>query len=180
METLPKSGRGRTLPMSQQLEAVLTEHKRVNGGQPQVFVSDEGLVLDSNRAKHAFWAGVTTARVKRIRIHDLRNSFASQLVAAGVSLFKVQALLGPQDSKMTQRYAHLSPEAQADAVMVLDPPRIPRHFCGTRALDGCLAMTKPPESLTKKWWRRRESNPRPKHLQESEIRGLPKTHRRVS
>lgn len=121
-ETLPKSGRGRTLPMSEQLLTVLTEHRRQNPRKTQVFVSDDGALLDSNRVKRAFWAGIKAARVKRIRIHDLRHSFASQLVAAGVSLFKVQALLGHQDAKMTMRYAHLSPEAQVDAVLVLDAP----------------------------------------------------------
>jgi integrase len=42
-----------------------------------------------------------------IRFHDLRHSFASLAVAAGVSLHEVQVLLNHKDSKMTQRYAHL-------------------------------------------------------------------------
>ena len=41
---------------------------------------------------------------------------------AGVSLYKVQKLLGHQDIKTTMRYAHLSPEAKADAVLLLDGP----------------------------------------------------------
>ncbi len=42
------------------------------------------------------------------RIHDLRHTYASRLVAAGRSLFEVQILLGHSDPRVSQRYAHLS------------------------------------------------------------------------
>lgn len=119
-ETLPKSGKGRSIPMSPRLYSTLAEHKLAHGGGERVFLSDEGEVLDSNRVKHAFWAGIKAADVRRIRIHDLRHSFASQLVIAGESLFKVQTLLGHSDSTMTQRYAHLRAEDLGESVGVLD------------------------------------------------------------
>lgn len=50
-----------------------------------------------------------------IRIHDLRHSFASNAVSAGVSLFQVQTLLGHSSAQMTQRYAHLAGTALHDA-----------------------------------------------------------------
>lgn len=119
-ETTPKSGKGRSVPMSPGLYTVLAEHKLACGTQERVFLSDEGLVLDSNRVKHPFWRGIAAAGVRRIRIHDLRHSFASQLVIAGESLYAVQRLLGHSTAEMTSRYAHLSPEAQASAVRSLD------------------------------------------------------------
>jgi len=73
-------------------------------------------MLDHNRVKRHFWFGIKVAGVKRIRFHDLRHSFASQLVIAGASIYTVQKLLGHQDVKTTMRYAHLSPEAQEDVV----------------------------------------------------------------
>ncbi len=48
------------------------------------------------------------AGLNTLRLHDLRHSFASQLVNSGRSLYEVQILLGHTDMKMTQRYAHLS------------------------------------------------------------------------
>ncbi len=123
-ETTPKSGKGRSVPMTAVLYTALAEHKLAFGTQERVFLSDEGLILDSNRVKHPFWRGMEAAGfTERIRIHDLRHSFASQFVMASGSIYVLQRLLGHSTVEMTQRYAHLSPEAQADAVMVLDPPK---------------------------------------------------------
>jgi len=119
-ETRPKGGRARTVPMSPQLCQALREHHGSAGDQVRVFLSDQGKTLNTNRVKHPLWRGIEAAGLEKIRIHDLRHSFASQLAIAGVSLYKIQALLGHQDISMTMRYAHLSPETQDEAVLVLD------------------------------------------------------------
>lgn len=49
------------------------------------------------------------------RMHDLRHTFASMSVNAGQSLYTVQECLGHSDAKVTQRYAHLSPQTLQDA-----------------------------------------------------------------
>ena len=50
-----------------------------------------------------------------LRLHDLRHNFASMLVNSGRTLFEVQQILGHSDSKVTERYAHLSTETLQDA-----------------------------------------------------------------
>jgi integrase len=72
------------------------------------------------------------AGITRLRIHDLRHSFASRLVQRGVSLFAVQQLLGHASPAMTQRYAHLAGSHLAAAVAVLDRPR-PQRVAGSAA-----------------------------------------------
>jgi hypothetical protein len=50
-----------------------------------------------------------------VRLHDLRHSYASNLVNGGVSLYVVQQLLGHSSPAMTQRYSHLEQGTLAQA-----------------------------------------------------------------
>ncbi|HET6675963.1 MAG TPA: tyrosine-type recombinase/integrase, partial [Nitrospiraceae bacterium] len=59
-----------------------------------------------------------------LHFHDLRHTFATRLVQAGVDLYKVQRLLGHKSPAMTQRYAHHYPESLRDGVEILDRGRI--------------------------------------------------------
>jgi integrase len=52
--------------------------------------------------------------------HSLRHTAASQLVMQGVDLYAVGQLLGHRTPRMTQRYAHLSPQYMAAAVGKLE------------------------------------------------------------
>jgi integrase len=54
--------------------------------------------------------------IECLRIHDLRHSFASQLVSSGSSLELIGALLGHSNPNTTKRYAHLFDDVQRQAV----------------------------------------------------------------
>ena len=113
----PKSGKGRDIPMNSVLVEVLKGLRHLKGDL--VFCTAEGKPLDPANAKRPFQAALRRAGLPRTRIHDLRHSFASQLVAKGVPLKAVQELLGHADIKMTLRYSHLAPSDRRDAVEVL-------------------------------------------------------------
>ena len=76
--------------------------------------------LTRDMVKRPFERALRKAGLPRIRLHDLRHSFASQLVMAGVPLVAVQQYLGHAELSMTMRYAHLSPAAKQAYVEVLD------------------------------------------------------------
>jgi integrase len=52
----------------------------------------------------------------KFRYHDLRHTFCSRLVAAGVPLLEVQLLAGHKSWGTTARYSHLSPDHLTRAV----------------------------------------------------------------
>ena len=60
-----------------------------------------------------FHAALEGARVRRVRFHDLRHTFASHFVMAGGSILALQKLLGHHSVRTTEKYAHLAPDFMA-------------------------------------------------------------------
>jgi len=48
-----------------------------------------------------------------LRLHDLRHSFASAAISAGLTLPQIGELLGHSSTQTTKRYSHLMDEAAA-------------------------------------------------------------------
>ncbi len=84
---------------------------------PWVFCKKNGERYGNVRK--AFEGARKRAGITDFRFHDLRHTFASHLVMAGVDLKTVQQLLGHKSFKMTLRYAHLSPEHKKAALDIL-------------------------------------------------------------
>ena len=84
-----------------------------------MFPSPKGGGMMDN-CKSAWEHLLKDAGIEGFRWHDMRHDFASRLVMAGVDLNTVRELLGHADLKMTLQYAHLAPEAKAQAVEALD------------------------------------------------------------
>lgn len=106
-----KSGKSRHVPLNSEAVAVLKTWRKVHKGKGELFG-----VASLKKS----WAGLmTAAKLEDFRYHDLRHTFASKLVMAGVDLNTVRELLGHGDITMTLRYAHLAPEHKAAAVELL-------------------------------------------------------------
>lgn len=116
--TIPitKNGNPKHVPLNTETQAVLVALPRSGS---TVLASPWGEPLSRTTVHYAFERACEAAGIADFRWHDLRHTFASHLVMAGVDLRTVQELLGHRDPKMTMRYAHLSPAHQAAALAKL-------------------------------------------------------------
>lgn len=116
-----KTARTRYIPLNKTAIAVLKAWKPedVDPGT-YVFPGRKGERLtDIKTAWKQMLKSVADTPIVGFRVHDLRHTFASKLVQAGVDLNTVRELLGHADIKMTLRYSHLAPEHRAAAVAKL-------------------------------------------------------------
>lgn len=125
--TIPRSKHGgiRYIPLDDTaLAALLRLRPRANGSGPVMVTGEAGhgyLVGHALKTpREWFSAACRKAEVADFSWHCLRHTFASRLVMAGVGLRTVQELMGHKTIAMTCRYAHLSPDHQAEAVRRLD------------------------------------------------------------
>jgi integrase len=83
-----------------------------------VFCNEEGNPPDMQNVKNRFfYKCLEKAKLRRIRFHDLRHTFASLLIQNGESLAYVKDQLGHSSIKMTvDVYGHLVPGANRQAV----------------------------------------------------------------
>jgi site-specific recombinase XerD len=63
-------------------------------------------VYTFKHVQDAYGKAQENADLEDIRLHDLRHTFATRLVQAGVDVFTVQRILGHSTITMTMRYCH--------------------------------------------------------------------------
>ena len=124
-----KNGERRTIPVNETVLALLADKAKVRSTRTEsVFHTTEETPFLPDNVRRAFRSALAKAEVTDVHFHDLRHTFATRLVQAGVDLYKVQLLLGHKSPTMTQRYAHHFPESLRDGVAVLDRAKAVAHF----------------------------------------------------
>jgi integrase len=117
---VPKSGRAREVPLTGDLVGRLRLADWGRGTRRRLFTRPDGSPLTRGVIKGRFWRVTEAAGLRRIRLHDMRHSYASQLAMAGVPITAIQRFLGHADVRTTQRYAHLAPDALSEYVERLE------------------------------------------------------------
>ena len=109
----PKSGHERTVPIPDALRAYLPlpgppghlvfPRRSIKGGR---FDPERDRIVQPRKAlaRALARAGIE----KHVRFHDLRHTYGTLLVRAGVDVRTVQDVLGHSTMRMTQRYVHLA------------------------------------------------------------------------
>lgn len=120
-----KNGKRREIPINSTVRSILQGIVRRLDSQ-FVFVNPavdgNGKLLNGGRyfnLKKSFSTACRKAKILDFHFHDLRHTFASQLVMNGVDIVTVSKLLGHTSLTMTLRYAHLAPDHLKTAVDVL-------------------------------------------------------------
>ncbi|HEX3034616.1 MAG TPA: site-specific integrase [Thermodesulfobacteriota bacterium] len=106
-QEVSKSKKLRRIPINSTLRKVLLEQKLKTGWNDYVFLNPEGSPYQrSDSLKRCFEGACRRANIKGFRFHDLRHTFATRLIKAGVSIVVVSKILGHADLKTTMRYVH--------------------------------------------------------------------------
>ena len=111
---ISKNGNARYVPLSQAALDVISGLPRYDGC-PHMVANPETR-LPYVTLKHSWASARKAAGLGDLRLHDLRHSAASFMVAAGIDLYAVGKILGHTDYKSTQRYAHLANDTLLAAV----------------------------------------------------------------
>jgi len=122
MTILEQKNRGKdTLPLNEKAMNVLIARSRVKSIRTDnVFFSQVGTAINARNLLRAFFIAREKVGLDDFRFHDLRHTFATRLVQAGVDLYTVQKLGRWKTVSMVGRYAHHYPESLRPGVEVLD------------------------------------------------------------
>lgn len=127
----PKGKSRRTVTLPTRLVDALREHKaaqdleRDRAGeqwqdQDLVFATDTGRPVDPRRDWEEWKTILREAGVREVRVHDMRHTAGTLLVAQGVHIRAVQEILGHSDVRTTQGYTHIGSEVARDAARRMD------------------------------------------------------------
>jgi len=115
---ITKNGERREIPINDTLRGVLQGLTRRLDVSYVFYDSATGKPYQD--VKRSFNTALRKAGIKDFHFHDLRHTFASHLVMAGIDITTVSRLLGHKTLTMTLRYSHLAPAHMAKAVDILD------------------------------------------------------------
>jgi integrase len=133
--TKTKTDRGRAVPMTDEVKSVLTRLAFGRVDEDHLFRNRLGKQYLQPRTE--FMKAVSRAGIKNFRFHDLRHTFASDLVQASVDIFTVSKLLGHSNVRTTMIYAHLAPDhAKAEMTKYQDYLKKGRDTKMTQAAVG--------------------------------------------
>ena len=128
----PKSGESGRVDIGPKLAArlqarrdVMAAEAAMNGREPSPWVfpalGDPSKPLNAKSLQNAWTRLLTLVKLRHVRIHDLRHSYASSLLQAGESIQYVKQQLRHSTIKLTvDLYGHLIPSANRAAIAKLE------------------------------------------------------------
>ncbi len=107
-----KGHKERWLGLNDSVVEALVEYRnstRFRSPSDPLICNEQGERYFERQIRRTHFRVCAKAKVKTIRIHDLRHTYASYFIMNGGSLAELQALLGHSSPMMALKYAHLAP-----------------------------------------------------------------------
>ena len=117
-----KSGRRRVIPLNELAWKTLCTLCTLGTEGSNIF--------PHRNIRKGFLSACKRAGIEGLRMHDLRHTFASRLVAKGVDIVTVKELLGHASIGMTMRYSHSDLTQKVKAVNLLNISRMAEKTIG--------------------------------------------------
>lgn len=151
IKAYPKGRKVRDVPIPPELVVTLRAWRKSREAASEDLTAGCGLVHSAGRCRSAlvltsasgtplrvgnwdtrvFKPALLAAGVGHARVYDLRHTYASMLLQAGVSLAEVGQLLGHVSPQTTQIYAHLAKKPSAVVLAAISAPRLPHDRSST-------------------------------------------------
>ena len=130
-----EAGKGRRIPMSADLKAILGQHASFCAGMFGPILPEWHVFPFSNTKKpvdplrpatslKTSWVTVRKAANVDCRLHDLRHSFCTKLAEAGVPESTMLDIMGHMSTAMLRRYSHIRAKARREAMDALESRQI--------------------------------------------------------
>lgn len=125
-----KGQRARIIPIGKGLGDFLYQQSIGKKTDSPLLYADWLEYKHQTKLNQHFKKALIESKVRKVRVHDLRHSFAVHFLENGGHLYDLQNLLGHQSSKLTERYSHFSATMLARARGLVDhhgnlPPKPP-------------------------------------------------------
>ena len=102
----------RQVPLAPAVLAVLNEIPRIDGNSWVIAGNSAEDHLGTGSLDYHWQKIRSLAKLEKVRLHDLRHSYASRALALGEGLPMIGELLGHRKVETTARYAHLMKDAE--------------------------------------------------------------------
>ena len=117
-----KNGEARHIPLNCEAREAFERLRRRTVRDETIPIHIDGPIFPGRNgerltsARHWFEDAIEKGGIRDFTWHDLRHTFASRLIMAGVDIRTVADLMGHKRIQMTMRYAHLAPDHRQSAV----------------------------------------------------------------